>query len=347
MIPSDKERLVDISDKPSDIQKTAIKVAFFTTNIDKFHKIDRPEFKDFFEDSLANLRKDYTKDEFIRSECFNQSWDCIQGEKREEIIGLLENYCAAEYSGFILYKELSYQLKNKDGFLAEGFSLMSRDEARHASLLNQSLLDFSLKPSLNFLGKKNRKYISLPFSWFIYSTYLSERISSCYYISIFNHLQSQPEYSIYPIFDFYRAWSDDENRHGDFFGAIMRSYLVGSNKSISRLVCKIYLITIFSMTYISYRNKSQFLETLGLDAHDYSISMIRKVNHSISRDLPVTLVLDDMDFFDKLSSILAGINRNKNIELLNQNLFLKLIKKIPNYLLILLGIARLSFTRTY
>jgi len=47
---------------------------------------------------------------------------------------------AAEFSGFLLYKELSRRLRTKA--LAESFNLMSRDEARHAGFLNKALSDF-------------------------------------------------------------------------------------------------------------------------------------------------------------------------------------------------------------
>lgn len=250
-------------------------------------------------------------------------------------------YCAAEYSGFILYKELSSELKETNSVLSDGFSLMSRDEARHASFLNKALLDFHIKPGLGFLEKEHRKYIFLPFSWFIYSTYLSERISSCYYITIFEHLESYPEYSIYPIFGFYKSWSEDENRHGDFFGAIIKSELQLSNGLKAKLVCKFFLLLIFSMTYFKYKSNDKLLALLGLDAQEYYVSTIRKVNKSISKDLPVVLDFEKSQFFEELDICLLHISENEKINISNQNALLKWIRKIPHYSTILLVMLRL------
>ncbi|AFY99614.1 magnesium-protoporphyrin IX monomethyl ester (oxidative) cyclase [Calothrix sp. PCC 6303] len=328
------------------VKETLISPGFYTTNIRKLSNVDTVSFQEIFNNAVANLKNDYSKDKYIRDDRFNQSWDHIQGEAQELIIKLLEMYCAAEYSGFILYKELSYQLKETNSILSDGFSLMSRDEARHASFLNKALLDFHVRPSLDFLKKEHRQYISLPFSWFIYSTYLSEKISSCYYITIFEHLQAHPEYSIYPIFSFYKSWSEDENRHGDFFGAIIKSQLQFSNGLIAKLICKFFLLLIFSMTYFKYKSNDKLLALLGLDAREYYVSTIQKVNNSIRKDLPVILDVEDPHFFEKLDICLLHISENKKINISNQNMFLKLLRKIPHHLTILSIMLRLLMMKS-
>lgn len=322
-------------------KETLIFPGFYTTSIRKFSNIDALRFQEAFNTAITNLKSDYTKGDYIRDERFNQSWDHIQGEARELIVKLLEMYCAAEYSGFILYKELSYQLKEANSVLSDGFSLMSRDEARHASFLNKALLDFHIKPGLGFLKKEHRKYIFLPFSWFIYSTYLSERISRCYYITIFEHLESHPEHSIYPLFSFYKSWSEDENRHGDFFGAIIKSQRQFSGGLRAGLVCKFFLLLIFSMTYLKYKSNNELLALLGLDAREYYISTIKKVNNSIRKDLPLVLDVEEPGFFEKLDICLLHISENERINISSQNIILKLIRKIPHYFSILLAMFQL------
>jgi magnesium-protoporphyrin IX monomethyl ester (oxidative) cyclase len=327
-------------------KETLIFPGFYTTSIRKFCNIDTFRFQEVFNTAIANLKSDYTKGDYIRDERFDQSWDHIQGEARELIIKLLEMYCAAEYSGFILYKELSYQLKETNSVLSDGFSLMSRDEARHASFLNKALLDFHIKPGLGFLKKEHRKYIFLPFSLFIYSTYLSERISSCYYITIFEHLESHPEYSIYPLFSFYKSWSEDENRHGDFFGAIIKSQRQFSSGIKTRLVCKSLLLLNFSMKYLQYKSNNKLLALFGLDSCEYYISTIKKVNNSIRKDLPLVLDVEESGFFEKLDICLLHISENERINISNQNMFLKLIKKTPHYFTISLIVLRLFLVKS-
>ncbi len=43
------------------------------------------------------------------------------------------------------------------------------------------------------------------------------------YISIYRHLQRNPDNQLYPLFEYFENWCQDENRHGDFFSAILKS----------------------------------------------------------------------------------------------------------------------------
>ena len=58
-----------------------------------------------------------------------------------------------EFSGFLLFKELSRQLKNRNALLSEAFHLLARDEARHAGFINKAMSDFNLSLDLGYLTK--------------------------------------------------------------------------------------------------------------------------------------------------------------------------------------------------
>ena len=48
----------------------------------------------------------------------------LQGDTRKIFIEFLERSCTAEFSGFLLYKELGRRLKKTNPVVAEIFSLM-------------------------------------------------------------------------------------------------------------------------------------------------------------------------------------------------------------------------------
>jgi hypothetical protein len=79
--------------------------------------------------------------------------ESITGPTRKIFIEFLERSCTAEFSGFLLYKELGRRLKDANPCVAEIFMLLSRDEARHAGFLNKALSDFNLALDLGFLTK--------------------------------------------------------------------------------------------------------------------------------------------------------------------------------------------------
>ncbi|CAI7844704.1 unnamed protein product, partial [Closterium sp. NIES-53] len=92
-----------------------------------------------FDACLEEFRADYNQTHFVRSPDFKEAADKIQGRAREIFVEFLERSCTAEFSGFLLYKELGRRLKKTNPCIAEIFTLMSRDEARHAGFLNKAL----------------------------------------------------------------------------------------------------------------------------------------------------------------------------------------------------------------
>ena len=65
-----------------------------------------------FHAMLNEFRTDYNKTHFVRNESFKKAADNITGPARKIFIEFLERSCTAEFSGFLLYKELGRRLKN-------------------------------------------------------------------------------------------------------------------------------------------------------------------------------------------------------------------------------------------
>ncbi|NET33364.1 MAG: magnesium-protoporphyrin IX monomethyl ester (oxidative) cyclase, partial [Cyanothece sp. SIO1E1] len=245
-------------------------------------------------------------------------------------VEFLERSCTAEFSGFLLYKELGRRLKDKSPVLAECFNLMSRDEARHAGFLNKAMSDFNLALDLGFLTKSH-KYTFFKPKFIFYATYLSEKIGYWRYITIYRHLESHPENRIYPIFRFFENWCQDENRHGDFFSALMKSQPQLLNDWKAKLWCRFFLLSVFATMYLNDIQRSDFYASIGLNAREYDIHVIQKTNESSARVFPIILNVDHPDFIRRLDLCtennvkLAKIARSKAPKLL------QFFQKLPLY----------------
>merc|ERR1711966_197773 len=73
---------------------------------------------------LNEFREDFNQKHFVRNDEFKAAADQIKGEPRRIFIEFLERSCTAEFSGFLLYKELGRRLKKTAPAVAEIFTLM-------------------------------------------------------------------------------------------------------------------------------------------------------------------------------------------------------------------------------
>ena len=139
---------------------------FYTTDFDEMEQLFSTEINPNLDEAelvaiLQEFREDFNQKHFVRNDSFKSAADGITGESRRIFIEFLERSCTAEFSGFLLYKELGRRLKKTAPVAAEIFTLMSRDEARHAGFLNKAMSDFNLALDLGFLTK-NRQVRSAP-----------------------------------------------------------------------------------------------------------------------------------------------------------------------------------------
>lgn len=326
------------------IKESLLTPRFYTTNFEEMSLLDISRNTKEFEAILSEFQVDYNKNHFIRDEEFNISLDNLDNKTKGLFIEFLERSCTAEFSGFLLYKELSRRLKEKNPILAECFALMSRDEARHAGFLNKAMADFNLTLDLGFLTK-NRKYTFFSPKFIFYATYLSEKIGYWRYITIYRHLEKHQEYRVYPIFKFFENWCQDENRHGDFFAALLRSQPQFINTWQSKLWCRFFLLSVFATMYLNDFQRLDFYQTIGLDARQFDIQVIRKTNESAGRIFPVVLNVDHPSFFHLLDQCSS---QNKKLIELNSNTnspFWQTITRIPIYSQLAWTLSRLFFMR--
>ncbi len=310
--------------------ETILTPRFYTTDFEEMAQMDISVNEDELRAILEEFRVDYNRHHFVRDEQFDRSWDNIDGEKRKLFVEFLERSCTAEFSGFLLYKELGRRLKGKNPVLAEIFNLMSRDEARHAGFLNKALSDFNLSLDLGFLTK-SRNYTFFKPKFIFYATYLSEKIGYWRYITIYRHLEQHPEDCVYPIFNFFENWCQDENRHGDFFDAIMKSQPQILNDWKARLWSRFFLLSVFATMYLNDVQRAGFYKSIGLDAREYDKYVIEKTNETAGRVFPVVLDVDRPEFYDRLETCVTNNENLRAIDATNAPKVIKTLRKLPYY----------------
>jgi magnesium-protoporphyrin IX monomethyl ester (oxidative) cyclase len=320
--------------------ETLLTPRFYTTNFEEMAQLDISKNSEEFEAILEEFRTDYNRQHFIRDKEFNNSWDNLDTMTRSLFIEFLERSCTAEFSGFLLYKELSRRLHKSNPILAECFLLMSRDEARHAGFLNKAMADFNLSLDLGFLTK-SRKYTFFSPKFIFYATYLSEKIGYWRYITIYRHLAKYPQHRIYPIFRFFENWCQDENRHGDFFAALLKSQPHLLNNLESRLWCRFFLLSVFVTMYLNDFQRTNFYRSIGLDSRQYDMQVIRKTNESASRVFPVALNIDHPNFFKYLDQCAQINSLLENTHMKKINWMGKVLKKIPLYIKLGINLLKL------
>jgi magnesium-protoporphyrin IX monomethyl ester (oxidative) cyclase len=291
---------------------------------------------------VSELRSDYNRYHFVRNEEFEQSWEHIDGETRQAFIEFLERSCTSEFSGFLLFKELSRKLKDRQPLLSEAFGLLARDEARHAGFLNKAMADFGLSLDLSFLTK-NRTYTFFPPEWVIYTVYLSEKIGYWRYILMYRHLEKHPEHQIYPLFRYFESWCQDENRHGDFFKALLRSQPQLWNNWKAKLWARFFLLTVFATHTLTVLERGSFYESLGIDPRDYNMQVIQKTNETAERAFPSVLKTDHPEFFQRLEQCAIANQKLAEIASTQHPTILKFFQKLPWIGVILWQLLRLYF----
>lgn len=301
-----------VSVSKATVDESLLTPRFYTTDFEKAGDLDLSAGEADLQALLTEMRADYNRHHFVRSEQFDQAWEHIQGQERQAFIDYLERSCVSEFSGFLLFKELSRKLKERSPLLAEIFLLMARDEARHAGFLNKAMADFGISLNLAKLTK-NRTYTFFPVEWIIYAVYLSEKIGYWRYILIHRHLQQQPEHKFYPLFNYFESWCQDENRHGDIFKALLRSQPKMWRTWQSRLWSRFFLLSVFATHSLTVHERTTFYDMLGLNAAEFDAEVIRQTNNTSARAFSVVLNVEHPDFFKRLDRCAARNLRMKAI----------------------------------
>jgi magnesium-protoporphyrin IX monomethyl ester (oxidative) cyclase len=290
-----------------EINESLLTPRFYTTDFEEMEMLFNKDInqnlnQEEFDSLLQEFKTDYNQTHFVRNPEFKAAAEKLQGPLRQIFVEFLERSCTAEFSGFLLYKELGRRLKKTNPVVAEIFTLMSRDEARHAGFLNKGLSDFGLALDLGFLTKA-RKYTFFKPKFIFYATYLSEKIGYWRYISIYRHLKENPEFQCYPIFKYFENWCQDENRHGDFFSALMKAQPQFLNDWKAKLWSRFFCLSVYVTMYLNDVQRTAFYEGIGLDTRQFDMHVIFETNRTSARIFPAVPDVENPEFKVKLDHL--------------------------------------------